>query len=259
MLTFSARCGRRAVAAMEFAFVAPVMLVLIIGVFDIAKAMILRQEVYNAAHSISLTASFLAVQSNGTTTLTQAQVQAIESDIFAEIPWLRNGIEKGITSVTLSGIEFSALPNASCMPYSTCTYWFPFVAWSVPYRPTNTYGVTFVYPTRACGPMVSGVVSISASPPPPLTVANQLSTLRTAGITYPDPILVADVRYSYTPAFFKFITGTIDFVVSAYWPVRVIPYNADTTPGGEIGTGQLTTYDLANTDSNPGAHCPGYP
>jgi hypothetical protein len=242
---------------MEFAMISPLVITMVVGVFDVSKAMILRQEVINAAHSISLTASLVAVQGNGTTTLTQAQVQSVESVIFAEIPWLRSGVESGTTSVTLSGIVFSGLPSASCNPYTTCTGWIPFVYWSVPYRPSNTYGATFVYPTRTCGPMASGVLNINSSQNTPLTVNNFMTTLRTGGITYPDPILVADVRYTYTPAFFRFITGSLSFVASAYWPVRVVPYNSDTTPGGGQGN-QLTTYDTAGTDTNTGAHCPGY-
>jgi Flp pilus assembly protein TadG len=251
------RGARHAISSMEFAMIAPLVFTMVTGMFDVCKAMILRQEVINAAHSISLTASLLAVQGNATTTLTKAQVQSVESAIFAEIPWLRSGVESGTTSVTLSGIAFSALPSAACNPYTTCTSWIPFVYWSVPYRPTNTYGATFVFPTRTCGVMTSGVLNINTSQTTPLTVNNFMSTLRIGGITYPDPILVADVRYSYTPAFFRFLTGTVSFVASAYWPVRVVPFNSDTLTGGNQGP-QLTTYDTAEADTNPGAHCPGY-
>jgi Flp pilus assembly protein TadG len=246
--------GRNAVSSVEFSLVTPLLLMMIIGVFDNSKAMILRQEVINTAHSISLTASLVAVQANGTTTLTQAQVQAVESDIFAEMPWLRSGVEKGTTSVTLTGVQFSALPSSSCNPYTSCTYWFPFIMWSVPYRPTNTYGVPFVYPTRACGVMTSGVWNITSTQNTPLTLSNFMSTLRVGGITYPDPIVVADVRYTYKPAFFQFVTGPIDFVASSYWPVRIVPYNSASFPGGGQAS-QLTSYDTANTDANPGAHC----
>lgn len=292
--------ARRAVAAMEFALVAPVLLLMIIGVFDISKAMILRQEVINTAHSISLTASLLAVQTlttagvsipldytgnpngalyqtiNGTTQLTTGQVSEVESDIFAEIPWLRSGVEHGQASVTLSGIEFSALPSGTCEPYTTCTYWIPFVAWSVPYQPgtpnsgksggTNYDGVNFQPYKRACGPMQSGVLNIYTSQSVPLTLANFTSTLRIAGITYPDPIVVADVSYTYTPAFLRFITGPLTFVASAYWPVRQIPFNWDTsqttgqpnaTPGSQLHTGELTIYDLAGADLPN--HCANYP
>jgi Flp pilus assembly protein TadG len=272
--------GRRAIAALEFALVAPILITLVIGVFDIAKAMILRQQVLNAAHSISLAASLLAAQNpttqgatvtnangtstttelaTGTTTLTFTQVQAVESDILAEIPWLRSGVEHGTFFVTLTGVQFSALPSATCLPYSTCTVWIPFVSWSVPYLQTPTYGTLQQY-RRACGPMSagssSGVLNIYSQQNTPLTAANLMSTLRVGGITYPDPILVADVSYTYNPtSLFRLLTGPITFVASAYWPVRIIPYNSTSNPGGGQGT-QLTLYDLTQYDS--ASHCPGY-
>lgn len=244
---------------MEFALVTPVIAVLVVALFDASKAMILRREVINAARNISLTASLLAVQADAATTLTEAQVQRVESDVFAEMPWLRGGNEKGTTSVTLSGIEFSAAPGGRCKPYTTCREWSPYVAWSVAYRPTNTYGVDFVYPVRQCGRMESGVLNIDSVENTRLTAANLMTSLRTGGIAYPDPIVVADVRYSYTPAFFRFIVGPIDFVASTYWPVRTAPFDAAARPGDQIGSGELTTYDLAGTDTNAGAHCVGLP
>jgi hypothetical protein len=265
---------RRGIAALEFALVSPVLLTLVIGVFDIAKAIILQQEVLNTAHSVSLTASLLATQTlstagstipedggtetlNGTTMLTAAQVQGVESDIYAAIPWLRSGVEKGTFSVTLSGIAFSALPSGTCQPYSTCTGWVPFVAWSVPYKPAAGLPGTAVSLTRACGPISpSALLDINTSQNVPLTYSNFMTTLRIKSITYPDPILVADVSYTYSPAFLRFITGPVTFVASAYWPVRQVPYNSDSTPGSELNSGQLTIYDLANTD--PSHHCTGY-
>jgi hypothetical protein len=244
--------------------------------------MILRQQVINAAHSISLTASLLAAQNpttqgatvtsadgkstlteaaTGTTTLSFTQVQAVESDILAQIPWLRSGVERGTFSVTLTGIQFSALPSASCLPYSTCTVWIPFVSWSVPYEQTPPYG-TLQQVRRACGPMSagssSGVLNIYSQQAVPLTAANLMTTLRVGGITYPDPIIVADVSYTYTPAsiFTRFLTGrSITFVASAYWPVRIVPYNSTSSPGGNQAT-QLTQYDLTQFDT--ASHCPGY-
>jgi Flp pilus assembly protein TadG len=262
--------ARRAVAALEFALVAPVIAIMIFGVFDISKALILRQEVINAAHSISLIASFKAVQPNGTTALSVADVQAVESDIFAEIPWLRSGVEHGNTSVTLSGLEFTANPaDKGCVVYVSCTSdWTPKVAWSVPYQPQGVsnpiapyYGVTFEPLTRPCG-VVKNVLNITSQQTVPINYSNFLTTIRTNGITYPDPIVVADVSYTYTFASFPLglLAGKqIVFVASAYWPVRVIPFNANANPDDQVGSGQLTTYDLANTDTSTGAHCPGLP
>jgi Flp pilus assembly protein TadG len=270
-----ARQRRRGIAAVEFALVAPILLTLVIGVFDISKAMILRQQVLNTAHAISLAASLLAAQnpttqgttvtsasgastvtesSTGTTTLTYTQVQAVESDILAQIPWLRSGVERGTFFVTLTGVQFSALPSSSCQPYSTCIAWIPFVSWSVPYTQTPPYGTLKQY-RRSCGPMLAGVLNIYSQQNVPLTAANLMSTLRVGGITYPDPILVADVSYTYTPTFLRFITGPITFVASSYWPVRIIPYNSTSTPGGGQSS-QLTQYDLTQYDT--ASHCTGY-
>jgi Flp pilus assembly protein TadG len=271
-LTDGLRCpegGRRAVAALEFALVAPVIAIMIFSVFDISKALILRQEVINAAHSISLIASFKAIQPNGTTTLSVDDVREAESDIFAEIPWLRSGVEHGNTSVTLSGVEFTGTP-AGCVVYVSCSNaWTPQVAWSVPYRPlgvstasAQSYeGVTFEPNTRPCG-VVSNVLNITSDQFTPIDSANFLTTIRTNGIIYPDPIVVADVSYTYTFASFPlrlFEGKQIVFVASAYWPVRVIPFNANANPDQQVGSGQLTTYDLKNDDANTGAHCTGLP
>ncbi len=61
-------------AALEFALIAPMIIVLMIGVFDIARAMIIRQQIYNAAHMIPISASSLAVQPDKSTSLTVSQV-----------------------------------------------------------------------------------------------------------------------------------------------------------------------------------------
>jgi len=261
------RLCRRAVAALEFALVAPVLVIMIISVFEICKALIIRQEVINTAHSISLTASLIAVQGNGTTALSHSQVQAVESDIFVEIPWLRDGIEQGNASVTLSGIEFSEQDPGStgtvCAPYTNCaTSFSPYVAWSVPYQPAqnglSSYGITFAALTRPCGKMTSGILDITGDANTPITYANFMTTLRVGGITYPDPILVADVSYTETISSFPltlFAGNTLTFVASAYWPVRVIPFNANTSPGDQIGSGELTVYDPANQDKSGTAHC----
>jgi hypothetical protein len=265
--------SRRAVAALEFALVAPVVVIMIISVFEICKALIIRQEVINTAHSISLTASLIAVQANGTTSLTQSQVQAVESDIFAEIPWLRDGVEKATASVTLSGVEFSEVAPTSptqpalstttpCQPYTGCkTNYTPYVAWSVAYKPLKAIsGVTFNYGsgyTRPCG-AVTNVWDINTNSTSVLTLGNFMTTLRTASIVYPDPILVADVSYTETVASFPlnlFTGGKLTFIASAYWPVRVIPFNANSTPDDQIGSGELTTYDTAGTDTSTNAHC----
>jgi len=243
----SVRLGRdkRGVAALEFAIVAPMVFAFVVGVIDITKAMILQEQVYEAAHTIPITASNLAVQPDHTTTLTVAQAQQSMSAIFAEIPWLRGGIESGARSVTLTSVTFT-LANASCNPQTTTCAYLAQVAWSVSYAdPSGRYpgnANTFTAVTRACS-------NLTQVAPTAITPGN-LTQLPTANVVNPDPILVADVHYQYTPMFLTFITGPVDFWASGYWSVRAVSANA---AAGQ----QYTTYDLANQNGGVGK-CPGF-
>jgi Flp pilus assembly protein TadG len=227
---------RRGSVTVEFAFIIPIMLVFIIGVFDISKAMILYEEVDNASHTIPLSASILAVQPDGSTALTAPQVQQAMSAVFAEMPMVRGGTASGTRSVTMTSVIF--LPNPSTCT-SNCTY-VPNVAWSVPYNDANATGFTSV--VRNCGTLLQTVPSNST--------ANVLTSLRTASVTNPDPILVVDVHYRYTPMFLNFVTGPIDFWSSGYWPVRSVAVG---TPPAQ----RYTTFDLAN-QTNGVYKCAGF-
>ena len=57
---------------------------------------------------------------------------------------------------------------------------------------------------------------------PNVYIPGDLTSLPTANVTTPDPILVADVHYQYTPLFFNFFTGPIDFWACGLWPVRSV-------------------------------------
>jgi hypothetical protein len=199
--------------------------------------MILYQQVYNAAHTIPLSASSLAVQSDRSTALTLPQTQQAMSEIYAEMPWVRAGIETGVRSVTMSSVIF--LPNnAACT--SNCVYT-PSVVWSVAYTGGNGGGFSPVL--RACGQL--------GQTTPTGLVPGDLTKLPTAGITNPDPILVVDVHYRYTPLFFNYVTGSVDFWASGFWPVRSVA----------AGAAPATQYTTFNTSQGQGAAvlCPGYP
>ena len=240
------RACRRGIAAMEFALVAPVFFVMVIGVSDLSEAMIVQQQVYNAAHMIPISASSLAVQPDKSTALTATQVQQTLSAIFAAIPRLRNGSLTGQTSVTMSSVTFIQADSA-CNPAKATCAMVPRVVWSVPYvdppgrNPNN--GNSFQSVTRPC--MQLGQVS------PTQGSGSDLTTLPTANVTNPDPILVVDVHYQFTPNFFKFITGPIDFWASGYWSVRSVDPNAAVSL-------HYTRYDVANQKGGVGK-CPGYP
>jgi Flp pilus assembly protein TadG len=230
------RLDRRGSIAVEFAIIVPLMFTFIIAVYDLSKAMILYEEVDNASHTIPLSASILAVQADGSTTLTANQVQQALSAVYAEIPMIRGGIATGTRSATMSSVIF--LPNPSTCT-SNCTY-VPNVAWSVPYNDANATGFTSV--KRACGALSQTVPSGGTS--------SSLTSLRTASVTNPDPILVVDVHYRYTPMFLNFITGPIDFWSSGYWPVRSVAT-------GTLPSARYTTFDLANV-TNGVYKCSGF-
>jgi Flp pilus assembly protein TadG len=162
----------RSTAAMEFAFIAPVMVVLLLGSCEITNAVIVYEEVQNSAHSIPSSASNLAVQINGSTSLTYAQIQLAASEVWAQIPELRYGLQDGTKSVTISSVTFlPTLPPASalatkngqatCTPSKvgpvTCNYT-PTVIWSVTYAGGDS-GRTFSLTSfRSCtgAPSVAG-------------------------------------------------------------------------------------------------------
>jgi Flp pilus assembly protein TadG len=143
------RRDRRSTAAMEFALVATPLVILMLGVYELCNAAIVYEEVQNAAHSIPASASNLAVQSDtGATSLTYQQIQLAASEIWAEIPELRTGLQNGTYAVTVTSVTFiptlpptppktqTVTPTSSCNPSKSpqklCTYT-PTVVWSVAY------------------------------------------------------------------------------------------------------------------------------
>ncbi len=129
------RFDRQAVAALEFCLVAPVLVSLLYGVYDISEAVLFYQEVYNTAHSIAASASGLADQPNGSTNLNYTQIQFLESEIWGEIPTLRGYYQDGTKSVTLSSVVFEPTFTTSTCTTGTATTpcYVPVVVWSVPY------------------------------------------------------------------------------------------------------------------------------
>ena len=101
---------------------------------------------------------------------------------------------------------------------------------------------TFQLLTRPCGQLKHTT--------PTQNVPGDLTLVRTLNLTNPDLMLVVDAHYRYTPLFFRFITGPIDFWSSGYWPVRSFD------PGAAAGA-RWTRYDIANQNGGAGK-CNGY-
>ena len=232
--------ARRGTAAIEFALIGPALVLLVVGSADLAKGLILYQQVRDAAHTIPLMASNLAIQQDKSTALTVDQVQQTLSSIYAEVPLIRGGREAGVRSVTMSSVTF-VQTDPKCVPSLTvaCAS-VPNLAWSVAYAGGNATGFQTV--ARRCGTL--GQTSSTGG------AANDLTSLRTAGVSNPTPLLVVDVHYRFTPIFFAFLTGPIDLWASGYWPVRSVAANTTIAQ-------QYTKYDVSN-QANGAGKCAGF-
>jgi len=215
---------RRGVVALEFAAITPVVLILVLGAWDTARALIVWQETLAAAEQIAFTAETLAVQPDLSTNLTPVQATVAMTTLYGAMPQIRLGEFPGVYSVTLSAVSFT--PNGDGTNSAV-------LLWSVPLTEGNSppmiNGVT-----RTCGGTIPQVPTWPQN-------ATNLQVVATRGVTFPASIAVADVHYRYSPAFFNFITGPIDF-----WESYELP-NLSGSPS------QLLTYDIAN--KNDPADC----
>jgi Flp pilus assembly protein TadG len=252
---------RRSVAALEFVLVAPILVALLFGVYDLSNALIVYEEVYSAAHSMAASITNEAVQANGTNSLTYSQVQQAESILWAEIPSLRWGLQdNALKSVTISSIVFEQASSA-CDPFSTQCNYVPVVVWSIAYMGGDS-GRTFNTPTNETGTDASGnlnwqVVGLplrscigTATAGPVSSVigslnqtqgnagsSSDMTNLRTYALTTPaptnpappSPMLVVDVQLNYQPVIGLVIGKTLPLWVSAYWPVRSVEVSTSTT------------------------------
>lgn len=207
--------GRRGVATLEFAAIAPVLVLMFVGVFDVSRALIVWQQVQTASEWISVSAESMAVQQDMTTTeLTPTQAVTAMTAIYAAIPQLKSGLYGGaygsVYGVALSGVEFTQDGNNT-----------PYYAWTVNLNTLNAaetysslYDTTF---KRACGTTVTPTQTV----PQDRTI---LTTIPTKNLTTTPPtVAVADVYFEYVPLFTSFITGPIKFYASFSFPTLVGP------------------------------------
>jgi Flp pilus assembly protein TadG len=213
----------RGVVSLEFAAIAPVLLLMIIGAFDIARAIACWQQTLAAAQWVAMSASDLSVQVDSSTSLTPAQATMAMTAIYGAMPQIQEGLYTGNYSVTLSGVYYTpaGLANAAS------------IIWSVPLLVGNGRQQTA---RRTCG-----TVQQVATMPQDST---NLKFVPTANVSIPTTLVVADVHYRFTPMFFNFITGPIDFWETYPFPLPIGANN------------QSVCYDIANPDD--GYLCPGY-
>jgi len=274
---------RRSVAALEFALILPLMLVLTAGVYDITEALIVYDTINDIANGVVATGTIMALtdHTDNSTALSYDQVQLAESTVWADFPDLRRGQKNGTKSITLSSIDYE--PPTSCVTGAECSEYAAYVVWSEAYAgPTNVSGQNWTYNLRTCSPSTSDGAEIQVAAGTPLGGPGQTNaftdTLATLDVstntnypapgdeTGPSPIFVSDVTFSYTPLFNFYIKSNITFIATAMWPVRsvknlqaalngtstVLPLAQEyTTILGELSGGTLTLYNADGTiDAN---------
>ncbi len=236
------RAACQGIATIEFALIAPVMFILLSGVYDIARVLILSSEVNDAANTIAITASNIAVaNADGTVQITYSQAQQALSLVYAEMPWVRLGIEKGARTATLSAVSFAAV-TGSCTASSSQNCYNAVVGFSLAYAdsvkiasntPGNSTSFSSSNATRSC----TGYLTQIGPTDSYKTGQTALNTLRTDNVTTPDTIMVADVSYTYTPIY-HFITGsTIVLQATVFSPLRT---GTSAYVGGTNATGNCS-------------------
>jgi Flp pilus assembly protein TadG len=227
------RNDTRGVAAMEFAMVAPIMVLLLWGVYDVARALIAWEEtvhsaqaVAQAAEKMSITNTFYGTGANSgkpITSLTAQRMQDAMSTIYAEMPWLNlgngTGSLTGNYAVTLSGVVFSPVCPATLT--GTCAPQTPTVIWSS--YLTQGGAQLLTTPTqanpllRACG----SLTSVSAFPDNSSQLLDMINPNKMPGGSTTInviPQVVADVVYVFKPSFPLLSGRTFTFYASATFP-----------------------------------------
>ncbi len=243
---------------MEFAIVAPIMVLMIWGVWDISRALLAWEETYHAAEGIAQAAEKLSYQTYYTkqvTALTAQQMQDAMSTIYAEMPWLNLGNPGGLLSgpfqVTLSGVSFNPLCPAPAGAPACVPPQLPVVLWS---SYLTQGGANLVLPPagqpailyRACYP--NNPVPVAQFPNSSAQLKDMIDPnldLGGSNTMILMPQVVADVVYTFKPTFPLLSQFTYTFYASASFPAPV---------GGD---NQQIVFDQLDSGANSVENCPG--
>ena len=183
--------SNRAVAAVEFAMIMPILLLLFLGSFDAGNAIAVYAKVRAATYAL---ASITNQYSNGATTAT---APAISTTTMTAITGATTAILAPYSSspatVVISQIQAASATKA-------------YVSWS--YSPTAGQALTQ-------GAAYTGLPSNFAA--------------NTCNGTYPCYAILAKVSYTFTPMFGAFLTGPITLSDSIYTTPRIsqcVQYNS---------------------------------
>jgi Flp pilus assembly protein TadG len=189
---------RAGVSAVEFAIIAPIMILLGLGGVDSAHYIEATQEINVAAKTIG---QMLTENTTGDVNYVDLQFYH-DSTVIAFPEVLADAAKKSIQwsndiSITMSSIKFTATP-ANCT--SSCTYT-PKVIWTAGNNP------------RTCGKPLLPVVD--ASVPSPTTLPTD--------VYGPGSLIVVDISYNFTPVFSSVLPSPISIARSIYLAPRYVP------------------------------------
>ena len=185
--------SRRGVVALEFAIMAPLLMVPLMFMYDAANGWMVWHRLTLAARSVAQISTLLAVNADGSNTLSHDQAWRASTAVYAAMP---ETLAAGATyGVVMSEVFFTS-PH-SCNRDACVAN----VGWS-----TTLLGTA---PRRACGTL--SVVPDSYPPSPAVLPQSAFQ---------PAPILVVDVTYSFKPTLLGSLIGGIPMAWSAYLPVR---------------------------------------
>jgi Flp pilus assembly pilin Flp len=207
---------RHGAAAIELAFIAPVMIVLALAGVDTTRYV-------EATESISKVASTIAqmITANTTGSVNYVDLQFYHDSAMVIFPdVLRDAAQQGVPwyndiSISMSSIQFTAKP-ANCT--KNCKYT-PKVIWTGGNNP------------RACGAKLKSVADTS------IPSATTLPT----DIYGPGSVIVVDVEYNYHPYFISFLGASISISRSIYMAPRYVP---------------LISYQVVSGDNGIAVSCP---
>jgi Flp pilus assembly protein TadG len=194
--------ARSGVAAIEFALIAPILILMATGLHDLTRAFIAWQRLSMAAQAIAEIATSVAATAANTNSLNASQAGQASSAVYAYLPNTATPTHPAF-GVTLTSIVMTPTVQG-CV--AACTYT-AHVAWSGVFQGTS--------PRRLCDAIAneSALTAVSDDlDPSPSTLPTHVYSAA--------PLLVADVSYTYTPLFLQFITGPIAIVRTAYFSTR---------------------------------------
>ncbi len=210
--------ARQAIAAVEFALVLPLLVILMLGSVEAARLITFARRV-----TLVATTAIEMLTQNGTGTVNYVDLHfAVDSTmvIFPQI--LQDAAQKHVSwgndiGVSIASVTFTPNP-------STCTSNCSYVANVVWNSGPNK---------RTCGvPLISAPDTASPS-----------KTTLPADVFGPGSLIVVDIVFSYTPIFGFGLFGTVPIARSAYLSPRYVP---------------LIKYAVVSGDDGIGAECPGY-